>query len=159
MPNLAKEDQQIGAALRVIMPVNKQGAKALEDVGIAADAIAQDNFIQPRAGSPTAGLLSETQKRGMRMSAEDAMYGLGGNLPALARIALNNLPQLGLNEKQMSRVIEILYSESPELVEQVLKDKTMSGAVLRRISQIAENVAKLATRPASQQSSQAVTGN
>lgn len=159
VPNLAKEDQQIGAALRVIMPINQKGTKALEDVGIAADAIAQDNFIQPRAGSPTAGLLSETQKRGMRVSAEDAMYGLGGSLPALARIAINNLPQLGLNEKQMSRVIEILYSESPELVEQVLKDKTMSGAVLRRISQIADNLAKLATRPTSQQSSQAITGN
>ena len=104
-------------------------------------------------------MFAEGANRGMRMSAEDAMYGLGGSVTALARIALNNLPQLGLNEKQMSRVIEILYSESPELVEQVLKDKTMSGAVLRKISQIAENFAKLATRPASQQSSQLATGN
>lgn len=157
--NLAQEDRQIGAALRVILPATQQGRKALDDVGIAADAIAQDKFIQPRAGTSTQGLFAEAQKRGMRMSAEDAMYGLGGSVTALARIALNNLPQLGLNEKQMSRVIEILYSESPELVEQVLKDKTMSGAVLRKISQIADNFAKLATRPASQQSSQLATGN
>ncbi|OUV24600.1 MAG: hypothetical protein CBC57_06725 [Euryarchaeota archaeon TMED97] len=159
LENLAQEDKQIGAALRVILPATQQGRKALDDVGIAADAISQDKFIQPRAGTSTQGLFAEAQKRGMRMSAEDAMYGLSGNLPALARIAMNNLPQLGLNEKQMSRVIEILYSESPELVEQVLKDKTMSGAVLRRISQIADNIAKLATRPASQQSSQLATGN
>tara|TARA_X000001036_G_scaffold420075_1_gene440561 strand:+ start:1001 stop:2968 length:1968 start_codon:yes stop_codon:yes gene_type:complete len=162
IPNLAQEDIQVGSALRVIMPETAAGRKAIDTVETAGPAIMQDKNIQTTANSNTMGLLAETRNRGSRGSLEDALMASQGNPLAMIRMgaqAIKGAFDDSISEKQLMEVVEVLYSEDPNLVLNALTDNTAMAELVNRAAGIVQGTLRTISRPTSQQTSQAVTGN
>lgn len=154
LENMAKEDVQLGAALRVLLP-SEQADTVLRDVGRASEAISMDKFIQPRAQSATQALQREAQMRGGNASMEDVFRGVQGDPMALTKLMVSMVPSAkGLSDAQMSEVAKILYTESPELIRQALTDQTVTGAVLRKAEAIISGAAQYGRTAGAQQGAQ-----
>ena len=138
--DLANEDKQIGAALRVVLP-KEQSAGVVQSVGRAAEAGEVNRIIQPQAGSPTQALFKEAELRGAGVSAEDVLRGSQLDPMSLIRIVKNAIPSgQGLSDQQMSQVARVLFSEDKGLVEAALKDKTKLTALLKRAESVAQTL-------------------
>ena len=154
LENMAKEDVQLGAALRILLPEN-QAPQVLGDIGRAAEATSMDKILQPRAQSMTQALQREAKLRGSGVGMDDVARGLGGDPLAVAKLMMNMVPSAeGLSDRQMVEVVKMLYSESPELVERALKDNTVTGELLKKADVAAAFVAKTARTAGSQQGAQ-----
>ena len=154
LENMAKEDVQLGAALRVLLP-SEQADTVLRDVGRASEAISMDKFIQPRAQSATQALQREAQMRGGNASMEDVFRGVQGDPMALTKLMVSMVPSAkGLSDAQMSEVAKILYTESPEMIRQALTDQTVAGAVLRKAEAIISGAAQYGRTAGAQQGAQ-----
>jgi len=151
---LAEEDKQIGALLRVVLPSDST-TDVLPKVMRAAEATSMDKMIQPRSGSITQPLQREQQLRGSFGSMDDVARGIAGDPIALAKILANSIPSAsGLSQEQMVKVAKILYSESPELVEAALTDRTALGKLLQAADTLGRTIGKTATTAAQQQGAQ-----
>jgi len=136
--DLANEDRQLGAALRVVLPKD-QSQSVLQSVGRAAEAGEMNKFIQPQAGSPTQALMKESELRGAGVSAEDMLRGSQFDPMALIRIIKTAIPSAqGLSDQQMTQVARVLFSDDPKLVEAALKDKTKLSALLKKAETVAQ---------------------
>jgi hypothetical protein len=136
--DLANEDRQIGAALRVVLPKD-QSQSVLQSVERAAEAGEMSKFIQPQAGSPTQALMKESELRGAGVSAEDMLRGSQFDPMALIRIIKTAIPSAqGMSDQQMTQVARVLFSEDPKLVEAALKDKTKLSALLKKAETLAQ---------------------
>ncbi len=136
--DLANEDRQLGAALRVVLPKD-QSQSVLQSVGRAAEAGEMNKFIQPQAGSPTQALMKESELRGAGVSAEDMLRGSQLDPMALIRIIKTAIPSAqGLSDQQMTQVARVLFSDDPKLVEAALKDKTKLSALLKKAETVAQ---------------------
>jgi hypothetical protein len=154
LENMAKEDVQLGAALRVLLP-SEQADTVLRDVGRASEAISMDKFIQPRAQSATQALQREAQMRGGNASMEDVFRGVQGDPMALTKLMVSMVPSAkGLSDAQMSEVAKILYTESPEMIRQALTDQTVAGEVLRKAEAIISGAAQYGRTAGAQQGAQ-----
>ena len=152
--DLAKEDVQVGAALRVLLPEG-QAPDVLARVGRAAEASEMDKFIQPTSGSPTAGLVREQELRGSGNSAEDMLRATQGDPMAIIKLVSASIPSAqGLSQQQMAEVGRILYSENPELVAQALTDKTVLAKLIKRAETLAAGFARGAGVVGAQQGAQ-----
>jgi len=151
--NLAKEDMQLGTVLRILLP-EEQASRVVQDVTRAAEATSMDKLIQPRAQSMTQALQREAQLRGSGVAMDDVARGVSGDPLAMIKMAINMVPSgQGLSDKQMVEVAKILYSESPELVERALKDKTNFGDLLKKLDKIGQVVAAGSRTASAQQGS------
>jgi hypothetical protein len=136
--DLANEDRQLGAALRVVLPKD-QSQGVLQSVGRAAEAGEMNKFIQPQAGSPTQALMKESELRGAGVSAEDMLRGSQFDPMALIKIIKTAIPSAqGLSDQQMTQVARVLFSDDPKLVEAALKDKTKLSALLKKAETVAQ---------------------
>ena len=136
--DLANEDRQLGAALRVVLPKGPSQS-VLQSVGRAAEAGEMNRFIQPQAGSPTQALMKESELRGAGVSAEDILRGSQFDPMALIRIIKTAIPSAqGVSDQQMTQVARVLFSEDPKLVEAALKDKTKLSALLKKAETVAQ---------------------
>ena len=152
--DLAKEDVQVGAALRVLLPEG-QAPDVLARVGRAAEASEMDKFIQPTSGSPTAGLIREQELRGSGNSAEDMLRATQGDPMAIIKLVSSSIPSAkGLSQQQMAEVGRILYSENPELVAQALTDKTVLAKLVKRAETLAAGFTRGAGVAGAQQGAQ-----
>lgn len=152
--DLAKEDVQVGAALRVLLPEG-QAPDVLARVGRAAEASEMDKFIQPTSGSPTAGLIREQELRGSGNSAEDMLRATQGDPMAIIKLVSASIPSAkGLSQQQMAEVGRILYSENPELVAQALTDKTVLAKLIKRAETLAAEFTRGAGVAGAQQGAQ-----
>lgn len=152
--DLANEDKQIGAALRVILPP-QQAESVLGAVGRAAEATEVAKRIRPEFGSPTQALQRQQEKMGSRVSAEDALRGSQGDMFSLIRILRDTIPSgKGMSDDQMLQVVKVLFSEDPTLVETALKDKRALGELLRKAEAAARTLATGARTGAVQQAAQ-----
>ncbi len=150
--DLAQEDKQVGAALRVILP-EEQAERVLGAVGRAAEAT--EVAKQVRTGSPTQPLQREAALRGSRVSAEDALRGSQGDMFSLVRILRNTIPSgKGMSDDQMLQVVKVLFSEDPTLVETALKDKRALGELLRKAETAVSTIAAGGRTGAVQQAAQ-----
>lgn len=150
--DLAQEDKQVGAALRVILP-EEQAERVLGAVGRAAEAT--EVAKQVRTGSPTQPLQREAELRGSRVSAEDALRGSQGDMFSLVRILRNTIPSgKGMSDDQMLQVVKVLFSEDPTLVETALKDKRALGELLRKAETAVSAIAAGGRTGAVQQAAQ-----
>jgi len=150
--DLALEDKQVGAALRVILP-EEQADRVLGAVGRAADAT--EVAKQLKTGSPTQPMQREAAKRGSRVSAEDALRGSQGDMFSLVRILRNTIPSgKGMSDDQMLQVVKVLFSEDPTLVETALKDKRALGELLRKAEAAVSTIAAGGRTGAVQQAAQ-----
>lgn len=151
---LAEEDKQLGALLRVVLP-SSSTTDVIPKIVRAAEATSMDKLIQPRAGSITQPLQKEAAARGSFGSMDDVARGLAGDPIALAKILSNSIPSAsGLSQEQMVKVAKILYSESPELVEAALTDRTALGKLLQAADTLGRTIGKYATTAAQQQGAQ-----
>ena len=149
--DLANEDRQIGAALRVVLPKD-QSQSVLQSVERAAEAGEMSKFIQPQAGSPTQALMKESELRGAGVSAEDMLRGSQFDPMALIRIIKTAIPSAqGMSDQQMTQVARVLFSEDPKLVEAALKDKTKLSALLKKAETLAQALSGGARISAEQQ--------
>ena len=154
LENMAKEDVQLGAALRVLLPP-EQADTVLRDVGRASEAISMDKFIQTRNQSITQALQREAQMRGGAASMEDVFRGVQGDPMALTKLMVSMVPSAkGLSDAQMSEVAKILYTESPEMIRQALTDQTVAGAVLRKAEAIISGASQYGRTAGAQQGAQ-----
>jgi len=152
--DLAKEDVQVGAALRVLLPEG-QAPDVLARVDRAADSSEMDRFIQPTSGSPTAGLIREQELRGSGNSAEDMLRATQGDPMAIIKLVSASIPSAqGLSQQQMAEVGRILYSENPELVAQALTDKTVLAKLIKRAETLAAGLTRGAGVAGAQQGAQ-----
>jgi hypothetical protein len=152
--DLANEDKQIGAALRVILPP-QQADSVLGAVGRAAEATQVAQRVRPEFGSPTQALQRQQEKMGSRVSAEDALRGSQGDMFSLIRILRDTIPSgKGLSDEQMLQVVKVLFSEDPTLVETALKDKRALGELLRKAEAAVSTLATGARTGAVQQAAQ-----
>jgi hypothetical protein len=152
--DLANEDKQIGAALRVILPP-QQADSVLGAVGRAAEATEVAKRVRPEFGSPTQALQRQQEKMGSRVSAEDALRGSQGDMFSLIRILRDTIPSgKGLSDEQMLQVVKVLFSEDPTLVETALKDKRALGELLRKAEAAVSTLATGARTGAVQQAAQ-----
>ena len=150
--DLAEEDKQVGAALRVILPED-QAERVLRSVTTAAEATEVAKAI--RGGSPTQSLQREAQLRGSGVSAEDALRGSQGDIFSLIRIFKNALPAAkGMTDEQMLQVVKVLFSDDPAMVEIALKDKRVLGELLRKAEKVAATIATGARTGLEQQAAQ-----
>lgn len=150
--DLAQDDKQVGAALRVILPED-QANRVLGKVTRAAEAT--EVAKQIKTGSPTQSLQREAQLRGSRTSAEDALRGSQGDIFALTRIFKNALPSAkGMTDEQMLQVVKVLFSDDPTMVEIALKDKRVLGEFLRKAEKFVSTAATGARTGAVQQAAQ-----
>ena len=150
--DLALEDKQVGAALRVILP-EEQAERVLGAVGRAADATEVAKKLE--TFSPTQPMQREAAKRGSGVSAEDALRGSQGDVFSLIRMLRNTLPSgQGMSDSQMLQVVKVLFSEDPTLVETALKDKRALGELLRRAETVVRTVAAGGRTGAVQQATQ-----
>jgi hypothetical protein len=151
---LAEEDKQLGALLRVVLP-SSSTTDVIPKIVRAAEATSMDKLIQPRAGSITQPLQKEAAARGSFGSMDDVARGIAGDPIALAKILSNSIPSAsGLSQEQMVKVAKILYSESPELVEAALTDRTALGKLLQAADTLGRTIGKYATTAAQQQGAQ-----
>lgn len=154
LENMAKEDVQLGAALRVLLPED-QTDTVLRDVGRASEAISMDKIIQPRNQSITQALQREAQMRGGNVSMEDVFRGVQGDPMAVTKLVVSMAPSAkGLSDAQMSEVAKILYTESPEMIRQALTDQTVAGAVLRKAEAVISGAAQYGRTAGAQQGAQ-----
>jgi hypothetical protein len=154
LEKLAQEDVQLGAALRVLLPPD-QAETVLRDVTRAAEATSMDKYIQKRAGSPTQPLQREQQLRGSGTSMEDLVRGAQGDPFAIIKTMVNSVPSAqGLNDKQLSEVAKVLYSQDPDMVRRALTDQTFAGELLRRAEQLASGFAQFSRTAGAQQGAQ-----
>lgn len=154
LEKLAQEDVQLGAALRVLLPPD-QAETVLRDVTRAAEATSMDKLIQPRAGSPTQALQREQQLRGSGTSMEDLVRGAQGDPFAIIKTMVNSVPSAqGLDDKQLSEVAKVLYSQDPDMVRRALTDQTFAGELLRRAEQLASGFAQFSRTAGAQQGAQ-----
>lgn len=152
LKDLAQEDKQVGAALRVILP-EEQADRVLGAVTKAAEAT--EVAKQIKTGSPTQALQREAQLRGSGVSAEDALRGSQGDIFALVRMFKNTLPSAkGMTDEQMLQIVKVLFSEDPTMVEIALKDKRVLGELLRKAEQVAATIATGLRTGAEQQAAQ-----
>jgi hypothetical protein len=151
---LAEEDKQLGALLRVVLP-SSSTTDVIPKIVRAAEATSMDKLIQPRAGSITQPLQKEAAARGSFGSMDDVARGIAGDPIALAKILSNSIPSAsGLSQEQMVKVAKILYSESPELVEAALTDRTALGKLLQVADTLGRTIGKTAITAAQQQGAQ-----
>lgn len=151
---LAEEDKQLGALLRVVLP-SSSTTDVIPKIVRAAESTSMDKMIQPRAGSQTQPLQREQALRGSFGSMDDVARGIAGDPIALAKILANSIPSAsGLSQEQMVKVAKILYSESPELVEAALTDRTALGKLLQAADTLGRTIGKTATTAAQQQGAQ-----
>ena len=154
LEKLAQEDVQLGAALRVLLPPD-QAETVLRDVTRAAEATSMDKYIRTRVGSPTQALQREQQLRGSGTSMEDLVRGAQGDPFAIIKTMVNSVPSAqGLNDKQLSEVARVLYSQDPDMVRRALTDQTFAGELLRRAEQLASGFAQFSRTAGSQQGAQ-----
>jgi hypothetical protein len=150
--DLANEDKQIGAALRVILPED-QADRVLRSVTRAAEASEVAKAI--RGGSQTQKLQREAQLRGSGASAEDALRGSQGDIFSLMRLFKNALPSAqGMSDEQLLQVAKVLFSDDPKMVEIALKDKRVLGELLRKAEKFVSTAATGLRTGAEQQAAQ-----
>ena len=159
LANLADEDKQFGQVLRVVLGDQdvSQLSRQLQVAGETAE-IAQK--MPPTAGSPTAPLMQERSRSGMRSSLQDVSRVAAGDptiiIDVLDRALRRDRPQL--TDEQRMQVVNVLFSRDPEFVRKALTGEAPMDEVIARINQVADALATGAGTASVQQSTQATTG-
>lgn len=159
LANLADEDKQFGQVLRTVLGDQdiRQLSRQLQLAGETAE-IAQK--MPPTAGSPTAPLMQERARSGMRGSMQDfARIGAGDPtiiVDLIDRFLRRDRPQL--TDQQRMQVVNVLFSRDPETVRRALTNEAALNQLVDMSGRIADTLISGATSGAIQQSTQTTTG-
>lgn len=159
LANLADEDKQFGQVLRTVLGDQdiRQLSRQLQLAGETAE-IAQK--MPPTAGSPTAPLMQERSRAGMRGSMQDVAR-IGAGDPTIIvdlvdRFLRRDRPQL--TDQQRMQVVQVLFSRDPETVRKALTNEAALNQLVEMSGRVADALISGATSGAIQQSTQQATG-
>lgn len=159
LANLADEDKQFGQVLRTVLGDQDitQLSRQLQLAGETAE-IAQK--MPPTAGSPTAPLMQERARAGMRGSMQDiARIGAGDPtiiVDLIDRFLRRDRPQL--TDQQRMQVVNVLFSRDPETVRKALTNEAALNQLVEMSGRIADTLISGATSGGIQQATQTTTG-
>lgn len=159
LANLADEDKQFGQVLRTVLGDQDitQLSKQLQLAGETAEIASK---MPPTAGSPTAPLMQERARSGMRGSMQDfARIGAGDPtivVDLIDRFLRRDRPQL--TDQQRMQVVNVLFSRDPETVRRALTNEAALNRLVEGAGVIADTLISGATSGAIQQSTQQTTG-
>lgn len=141
---LEVSNQTPNEVMRTILPED-QADNVISDLARAGRANQNNVKIKPAGGAITefqrqAG--EEMSGVGVAASAGEALA--TKNPLAIARVLRSMIPEdLGLNDQQKQRVVEVLFSEDAALVERALTDRTAFGRLNQRVFDVANGVVRI----------------
>ena len=132
--NLMKEDTREGMLLRAVFP-EEQFDQALNALSRAAES--QQAASSILGNSKTTERFQEIARQGSGISGMTMMRALGNDPDAIASIVTNLLNRTGrpLNEGEMTRVVQVLTSQDPDLVRRALTDESAMATLQRAVEQ------------------------
>ena len=116
--------------------------------------------MPPTAGSPTAPLMQERARAGMRGSMQDIAR-IGSGDPTIVvdlidRFLRRDRPQL--TDQQRMQVVNVLFSRDPETVRKALTNEAALNQLVEMSGRIADTLISGATSGGIQQATQTTTG-
>ena len=143
--DLAKEESREGRLLREVFPQDTLD-RVLGKLDIAKTSQAATDRVL--LGSPTAETLIESGRRGMGISASDAVGVMNSDPGALLRVAQNLTSRFNrdLSESERKRVAEILVSTDPAMVRNAITDKSAMANLQKLTQSISAMVSKKAAK-------------
>jgi hypothetical protein len=143
--DLANEESREGRLLREVFPQDTLD-RVLEKLDIAKTSQAATDRVL--LGSPTAETLIESGRRGMGISASDAVGVMNSDPGALLRVAQNLTSRFNrdLSESERKRVAEILVSTDPAMVRNAITDKSAMANLQKLTQSISAMVSKKAAK-------------
>lgn len=139
--DLANEESREGRLLREVFPQDTLD-RVLGKLDIAKTSQAATDRVL--LGSPTAETLIESGRRGMGISASDAVGVMNSDPGALLRVAQNLTSRFNrdLSEAERKRVAEILVSTDPVMVRNAIVDKSAMANLQKLTQSISAMVSK-----------------
>lgn len=141
---LEVSNQTPNEVMRTILP-EEQADNVIGDLARAGRANQNNVKIKPAGGAITefqrqAG--EEMSGVGVAASAGEALA--TKNPLAIVRVLRSMIPEdLGLNDQQKQRVVEVLFSEDAALVERALTDRTAFGRLNQKVFDVANGVVRI----------------
>lgn len=156
---LADEDQQFGQILRTVL--NNADIRELErKLALSGEVTEMAGKMPITAGSPTAGLQREGRRSGTFGDVMSGVRAAKGDVTEIARLFLKKIgdaaPQLSDAEKM--QVVDVLFSENPDLVRRALTDNTAMAQVSALIDRAVGTLGPGARSALVQQSGQQSAG-
>lgn len=156
---LADEDQQFGQILRTVL--NNADIRELErKLALSGEVTEMAGKMPITAGSPTAGLQREGRRSGTFGDVMSGVRAAKGDVAEIARLVLKKIgdaaPQLSDAEKM--QVVDVLFSENPDLVRRALTDNTAMAQVSALIDRTVGTLGPGARSALVQQSGQQSAG-
>lgn len=130
--------------MRTILP-EEQADNVIGDLARAGRAAQNNVKVKPAGAAITQFTEAAGGERSAVGAAANASRAAQGDLFAAANLVtdLISTKQLGLDDRQTQKVVEILFSRDPDLVRSALTDTTKMGELNRKISQVAQAVVQL----------------
>lgn len=155
--DLADENKNIGKVLRLALRPEDVDA-IVSQMGRTAESVEIAQKMPAMAGSPTAPLQQEARASGSGqnlMQAVDAMSGSPYAMMQVIQGLLEKSAPRGLSTDQRQQVVDVIFSQDPELVRKALTDQTALAELEKKIIEIADTIGKSAVRASQQQAIQA----
>ena len=146
--NLTKADAKEGMLLEAVLPPDAVD-EVLNRLKVASASQEATGYVM--GGSPTADMGVEASRRGMGVSASDAMGALSLDPSALTNVASKIVSRFtrDLNDAERARVARILVSDDPELVRRAIVDESGMAALQQRVQQLMAGLTRGARRAGS----------
>ena len=146
--NLGNAETKEGMILRAVLPQDALD-EVLNRLDVARASQTTTDYVL--GGSPTADMGVEAARRGMGVSASDAVGVLSGDMGALTSVVSNVLSRLtrDLTDAERARVARILVSDDPELVRRAIVDESGMAALQQRVQQLMAGMTRGARRAGS----------
>ena len=137
--NMLNEETAENKILRAVFP-EEQIDTVLNVIDRAVQSEAARGTII--GGSPTAETFTQMARKGTNISGPMMLQALNNDPMAIAAIARNLVTRSArpLTESEMSRVVDVLVSQDPDLVRRALIDESGMAAFQRGLSQILNTV-------------------
>jgi len=156
MSQLADEDRQIGQVLRLALPEGTAD-DVISKLQLAGETQQISSKMPQVVGSPTQPLQREAARTGA--VGIDAARAATGD-PMVVVEAIHNLlkrKQPNMTDAHRQQVVQVLFSDDPNLVARALTDKTAMRELNSKIESIIGTIAETARLGGIEQSAQAVT--
>ena len=139
--------------MQTILPED-QADDVIADLARAGRAAQNNVKVKPAGAAITQFTEAAGGEKSAVGAAANASRAAQGDIFAAASLVtdLISTKQLGLNDQQTRKVVEILFSKEPDLVRSALTDTTKMGELNRKISQVAQAVVQLSDNVVKRQS-------
>lgn len=138
---LASEESGVGRVLREVFPQNMLD-RALKKIGVAKESQAATQYVTGM--SPTAETMMEAGRRGLGISASDAMGVYNYDPASILRVAANLVSKFSrdLSDAERARVARLLVETDPNVVRNAIIDESGMAKLQNLVRSISASAAK-----------------